>query len=195
MVEFNAYSTTKQVLSVAHSIEDFYVTIKSVTEIMDSRFKRLNEKKCRDVLEYNKSARTRMRPVVIVIDEWADIILRDKKIQNSLCVIAQKGRAAGISIILATQRPSADVISGLIKANFSGRISLQVASYRDSLIILDQKGGEKLSGVGMGLYIDRNNLTPVLFRSPFINDLCKQVEDSYSICSYKNPSFFRRIFG
>lgn len=195
MVEFNMYNKTRQVLSIINNIDGFYDAIRSVIKIMDERFKKLEYKGFRDVLEYNKHARTRICPVVIVIDEWADIVLRDKKIQNLLCIIAQKGRAAGISIVLATQRPSADVVSGLIKANFSGRICLRAASYRDSMIILDQKGGEKLSGAGMGLYADQSNSSPILFRTPLIKEVRAGIAESVSICEDKYPSIWKRIFG
>lgn len=195
MVEFSIYKGLKTVERLEHSVEGVYEIIDSVTHIMNSRFQRLSEEGHRDVMSYNANARTPMHPVVIVVDEWADIILQDKKIQKPLCVIAQKGRAAGISVILATQRPSSEVIPGLIKANFSGRIALRVASYRDSMIILDKKGGEKLQDVGTGLYMDHRHADPMLFRSPFIEDLVKAKEQSIGVYKEKNPSIWKRLFG
>jgi len=194
MVEFNIYEGTKSVVGIEHSVEGVYDIIESATQIMNSRFERLSNKGYRDVLSYNADARTPMRPVVIIVDEWADIILQDKKIQKPLCVIAQKGRAAGVSVILATQRPSSEVIPGLIKANFSGRIALRVASYRDSMIILDQKGGEKLRDVGTGLYMDHKRSEPVLFRSPYIEDLVKERNASEDDYEEANPTWFKRLF-
>lgn len=195
MVEFNMYEGMKSIIGIENSVEGVYEIIESVTQIMNSRFERLSDKGFRDVIAYNTHARTPMRPVVIIVDEWADIILQDKKIQKPLCVIAQKGRAAGISVILATQRPSSEVIPGLIKANFSGRIALRVASYRDSMIILDRKGGEKLRDVGSGLYIDHRSTDPILFRSPYIEDLGEERLAAKEQFDKANPSIFKRLFG
>jgi DNA segregation ATPase FtsK/SpoIIIE, S-DNA-T family len=195
MVEFNMYEDLRTVSGIEHSVKGVYGIINSVTEIMNNRFERLRDKGYRDVMSYNSNARTPMRPVVIVVDEWADIILQDKKIQKPLCVIAQKGRAAGISVILATQRPSSEVIPGLIKANFSGRIALRVASYRDSMIILDKKGAEKLRDVGTGLYMDHRRATPMLFRSPYIGNLAEAKKVSLDIYKEINPSVWKRLFG
>jgi S-DNA-T family DNA segregation ATPase FtsK/SpoIIIE len=114
-----------------------------------------------------------MRPMVMIVDEWADLVLQNKNIQKPLCVIAQKGRAAGLSVILATQRPAREVISGLIKANFSGRIALKVASNVDSRIILDHSGAEKITDVGVGLYLDQRMSEPLMFRSAWIEDPSK----------------------
>ena len=112
---------------------------------------------------------------MIVVDEWADLVLQDKEIQKSLCLVAQKGRAAGVSIILATQRPSCRVISGLIKANFPGRVALKVASAVDSRVILDSNGAEKISDIGTGLYVDGSMSKPILFRAPYIEDVSEEL--------------------
>ena len=98
------------------------------------------------------------------------MVLTDKSLLKEICYLAQKGRAAGISIVLATQRPSVNIISGTIKANFPGRICLKVASQIDSKVILDRSGGEKISGVGSALYLDGFNQNPILFKAPFVED-------------------------
>ena len=177
MVEFSVYSGLASVKSLVHSSDGAKDVIEEVKALMDSRFYHLHKSGSRNVIEYNKSVKlkNRMRPIVIVVDEWADIVLQDKEIQKTLCLVAQKGRAAGISIILATQRPSCRVVSGLIKANFSGRIALKVASAVDSRVILDCNGAEKITDIGTGLYLDSRLSKPMLFRAPYIVDVQKEL--------------------
>jgi S-DNA-T family DNA segregation ATPase FtsK/SpoIIIE len=177
-VEFNVYSDLDSVKSLVHTVEEASLLIEDVRDLMETRFCYLSRAKVRSAAEYNErvSPEKRMRPVVIVVDEWADLVLQDKDIQKPLCLVAQKGRAAGISIILATQRPSCRVISGLIKANFSGRIALKVASAVDSRVILDSNGAEKISDIGTGLYVDGSISKPALFRAPYIEDVSRELE-------------------
>lgn len=177
-VEFNVYSDLDAVKSLVHTVEGAHLLIEDVRELMETRFSYLSKAKVRSAAEYNKrvSPERRMRPVVIVVDEWADLVLQDKDIQKSLCLVAQKGRAAGISIILATQRPSCRVISGLIKANFPGRIALKVASAVDSRVILDSNGAEKITDIGTGLYVDGSISKPALFRAPYIEDVSRELD-------------------
>jgi len=177
-VEFNVYSDLDSVKSLVHTVEDASLLIEEVRDLMETRFSYLSRAKVRSAAEYNEkvSSKERMRPVVIVVDEWADLVLQDKDIQKTLCLVAQKGRAAGISIILATQRPSCRVISGLIKANFPGRIALKVASAVDSRVILDSNGAEKISDIGTGLYVDGSISKPALFRAPYIEDVSRELE-------------------
>lgn len=168
MVEFGCYSNIKNVRRMINSVEETYELIREVHQIMEDRFSRLNWNGFRNIHEHNASRKKKLKPVVIVIDEWADIILQDRKVEKPLCVIAQKGRAAGISIVLATQRPSSSVISGLIKANFSGRIALRVASNVDSRVILDRSGAEKISNVGQGLYLDQRLSEAKMFKTAYV---------------------------
>lgn len=193
MVEFGIYSDFKNVKEIAYDIDNAFRILSLVQIKMEERFALFNKKKVRDVLEYNKTYKKSIKPIVIIIDEWADLVLKDKKIQDQLCIIAQKGRAAGISSIIATQRPSAKIISGLIKSNFSGRIAMRVASALESRIVLDYSGAEKLKDVGTGLYIDHNSNKPVLFRSPWILDVKKELESD----SFKNKkkNLLNRILG
>jgi S-DNA-T family DNA segregation ATPase FtsK/SpoIIIE len=177
-VEFNMYSDLHSVKSLVHTVEGAHLLIEDVRALMETRFSYLSKAKARSAADYNKrvAPENRMKPIVVVVDEWADLVLQDKDIQKPLCLVAQKGRAAGISIILATQRPSCRVISGLIKANFPGRVAMKVASAVDSRVILDSNGAEKISDIGTGLYVDGTTSKPVLFRAPYIEDVSAELD-------------------
>ena len=125
---------------------------------MDKRYNILSENNVRDIKAYNKLAATRddldpMPQVVIFIDELADLMMCSKNdVEASICRLAQKARAAGMHLVVATQRPSVDVITGLIKSNIPSRIALKVASQVDSRTIIDTSGADKLLGKGDMLY-------------------------------------------
>lgn len=129
----------------------------AVTEMM-RRYRSLSEAGVRDLDSYNKLAATdeALEPIpklVVVIDELADLMLvAGKEVEEAICRIAQMGRAAGVHLVIATQRPSADVITGLMKANIPSRIALVVSSAMESRIILDAMGAEKLIGRGDMIY-------------------------------------------
>ncbi len=129
----------------------------AVTEMM-RRYRSLSEAGVRDIESYNKLAETDealepMPKLVVVIDELADLMLvAGKEVEEAICRIAQMGRASGVHLVIATQRPSADVITGLMKANIPSRIALVVSSAMESRIILDSMGAEKLIGRGDMLY-------------------------------------------
>ncbi|MDX8395662.1 MAG: FtsK/SpoIIIE domain-containing protein, partial [Mariprofundaceae bacterium] len=124
---------------------------------MERRYKLMSEAKVRNIDGYNKAIADDaeyLPYIVIVIDELADLMMvAGKEVEQSICRIAQKARAAGLHLVLATQRPSVDVITGLIKANLPSRISFQVSSKIDSRTILDQMGGEQLLGHGDSLFM------------------------------------------
>jgi S-DNA-T family DNA segregation ATPase FtsK/SpoIIIE len=116
-------------------------------------------------------ALTELPYIVVVVDEFADMMMIvGKKVEQLIARIAQKARAAGIHLILATQRPSVDVITGLIKANISTRISYQVSSRIDSRVILDQGGAEQLLGHGDMLYLPAGTGVPVRVHGAFVSD-------------------------
>ena len=109
--------------------------------------------------------------IVVVVDEFADMMMIvGKKVEELIARIAQKARAAGIHLILATQRPSVDVITGLIKANIPTRISFQVSSKIDSRTILDQGGAESLLGMGDMLYMPAGTSNPTRVHGAFVDD-------------------------
>ena len=120
----------------------------------------------------NKLTKLRELPqLVIIIDEFADMMMVvGKKIETLIIRLAQKARAAGIHLIFATQRPSVDVITGLIKANISTRVAFQVSSKIDSRTILDQQGAEQLLGHGDLLYLPSGSGTPVRVHGPYVKD-------------------------
>ena len=176
MVEFERYSSYKDVKSISNSVEDISSTIKKLIGVMNYRFSILRKRGVRSATEaVDRYGRGTMHPICLVIDEWADLVLQEKKLQKELSMLAQKGRAAGISIILATQRPATSVISGLIKANFPGRVAMRVASAVDSRVILDKSGAEKIDNIGVGLILDGRSSEPTLFRAPNISDIDKEL--------------------
>ena len=119
----------------------------------------------------NESAMESLPCIVVIIDELADLMMvAGKKVEQAISRLAQKARAAGIHLILATQRPSVDVITGLIKANISARIAFQVSSRVDSRTILDQGGAEALLGKGDMLYLSANLATPQRVHGAFVSD-------------------------
>jgi S-DNA-T family DNA segregation ATPase FtsK/SpoIIIE len=139
---------------------------------MDRRYKELSESGRRNITEYNKQNREHSMPyVVIIIDELADLMMMAARDVESLIVrIAQKARAVGIHLVLATQRPSVDVITGLIKANIPARIAFTTSSQVDSRTIIDQIGAEKLLGQGDMLFLTAEMPKPKRLQGAFISD-------------------------
>jgi len=140
---------------------------------------KIDEAKAREEFVYNPFSLTPESPeplqrephIVVVIDELADLMMVvGKKIEELIARLAQKARAAGIHLILATQRPSVDVITGLIKANIPTRIAFQVSSKIDSRTILDQMGAEALLGMGDMLYMPSGTGLPIRVHGAFVSD-------------------------
>ena len=130
--------------------------LKWLAHEMDNRYRRLAEVRAHNIEAYNKNTKVakEMPSIVLIVDELADLMmLQSDEVEPLLCRLAQMGRAVGIHCVVATQRPSVDVITGLIKANFPTRISFAVASQVDSRTILDMMGAEKLLGRGDMLYL------------------------------------------
>ena len=146
----------------------------SVVEML-KRYRLFSEIGVRDLASYNKhcmeTGEQTLPQVVIVIDELADLMLvASKEVEESICRVAQMGRAAGMHLIIATQRPSADVITGLMKANIPSRIAFAVSSAMESRIILDQAGAEKLVGMGDMLFSPVGCGKPTRIQGAFVSD-------------------------
>lgn len=149
---------------------------------MDDRYKKFAEEGVRELASYNKKMAGKgeedsiMPQVVIIIDELADLMMAaPSQVEESICRLAQKARAAGMHLIVATQRPSVDVITGVIKANIPSRIAFAVSSQFDSRTILDMSGAEKLVGKGDMLFNPLGSGKPVRVQGAFISD--KEVND------------------
>lgn len=142
---------------------------------MEDRYNKFAVKGVRDLAGYNKVLEKeefgRLPQIVIIIDELADLMMvAAKDVEDAICRLAQKARAAGMHLVIATQRPSVDVITGLIKANVPSRISFAVSSQIDSRTILDMAGAEKLLGKGDMLFYPAGASKPVRVQGAFISD-------------------------
>ena len=145
----------------------------AVTEML-KRYRLFSELGVRSLEAYNEhlaeNGQPKMPSIVIVIDELADLMLvASKDVEESICRVAQMGRAAGMHLVIATQRPSADVITGLMKANIPSRIAFAVSSALESRIILDNAGAEKLIGMGDMLYMPAGQ-RPIRVHGSFVKD-------------------------
>ena len=145
----------------------------AVAEMMD-RYKKFERKGVRAIDGYNAKLEDDeefMPRIVIIIDELADLMMTCKReVEDHICRLAQLARAAGIHLVVATQRPSVDVITGLIKANIPSRIAFKVSSFIDSRTILDRQGAEQLLGWGDMLYLPTGEFTPIRIQGCFMSD-------------------------
>lgn len=195
-VELTQYNKIPHLLTpVITDAKKVIMSLKWAAKEMDRRYDILESNKVRDIESYHKNilspalekykkektgdAPELMPYIVVVIDELADIMQAyPRELESAIIRLAQMSRAVGIHLILSTQRPSVNVITGLIKANIPARIALQVASQFDSRTILDSAGAEKLLGAGDMLYISGEMSKPIRLQSPFIseNEVKKVVE-------------------
>ena len=154
---------------------------------MEDRYRKFADYNVRDLKGYNKKIETmsvpegeerpkKMPQIVIIVDELADLMMVcPGEVEESICRLAQLARAAGIHLIIATQRPSVDVITGLIKANMPSRVAFSVSSGVDSRTILDMNGAEKLLGKGDMLFYPQGYSKPARVQGAFVSD--KEVSD------------------
>jgi len=163
-----------------------------VVKEMESRYRLMTKEGVRNIDSYNTKHKLPMPYIVVVVDEMSDLMLvAGKEIENYIQKLSQMARAAGIHIIMATQRPSVDVITGTIKANFPTRISFQVTSKIDSRTILGEQGAEQLLGKGDMLYMSSANKI-VRIHAPFVSD--NEIEKiNNSLRSQAEPDYVDEI--
>ncbi len=178
MVELVRFNGLPHLLGkVETDLERIAGVLRWCTQEMDRRYRLLEENRARDLEAYNRKARRRrdkerLPRLVVILDELADLMmLTPDQTERTLVRLAQMARATGIHLVVATQRPSTDIVTGLIKANFPARISFAVASSVDSRVILDTTGAETLLGRGDMLFLSPEASSPVRVQGAFVSDL------------------------
>ena len=173
-VELSRYNGIPHMLTneAIVKVEDALAGMDYLISEMESRYQLFRSVGASNITEYNKSAVAKNKKLpylVLVVDELADLMSTSKKaFESKIIRLAQKSRAAGIHIVLATQRPSVDIVTGVIKANLPGRIALKVSSFPDSKTILDSAGAEKLLGNGDMLFLDPGKPNPDRIQGAFV---------------------------
>jgi S-DNA-T family DNA segregation ATPase FtsK/SpoIIIE len=174
MLELSLYNEIPHLLSpVVTQPRRAAETLRALVAEMERRYRQLAEKGSKNIESYNKavSEPERLPYIVVIIDELADLMMTvQREVEDSIMRLAQMARAAGIHLIVATQRPSVDVITGLIKANLPARISFQVSSKTDSRTILDANGAENLLGMGDMLFLPPGTAHLVRVHGCFVSE-------------------------
>lgn len=184
-VEFEAYTGLPFCpIDPVTDMNDAYGLLSYLCWEMDRRYEVLQEMKVRNIEDYNQKYESlkaegkltpkvkeegRMAYMICIIDEYADLVMTEKSVEDFIIRLAQKARAAGISLLIATQRPSADIISSTIKANVPARIGLKTTDSMNSMIVIDEPGCEKLAGYGDSI-IKMTDGSMIRVQGPFISD-------------------------
>ncbi|MCX7683343.1 MAG: DNA translocase FtsK [Anaerolineae bacterium] len=176
-VELTGYEGIPHLLAkVVVEMERVPGALQWILREMDGRYRHFAEVRATNIRDYNERIApqrglNRMPYIVVVIDELADLMMMaPQETERAICRIAQMARATGIHLVIATQRPSVDVVTGLIKANFPARIAFNVASSVDSRVILDMPGAEQLLGRGDMLYLPPDAPTPIRLQGAYVSD-------------------------
>jgi S-DNA-T family DNA segregation ATPase FtsK/SpoIIIE len=172
-VELTGYNNIPHLLTpVVSEPEKAVSALKWAMKEMDRRYVQFQDSGVKNIDAYNELAGFQALPyIVIFIDELADLMaIASVEVEDSIARLAQMARATGIHLVLATQRPSVDVLTGLIKANIPCRISFNVSSMIDSKVIIDQPGAEKLLGRGDMLYVPPDQAKPTRIQGTFVSD-------------------------
>ena len=191
-VEFSMYNGIPHLLSpVVTDAKKASIALKNIVHEMERRYELLEHTKNKNITAYNKYCEThteyqKLPYIVVIIDELADLMLvAAKEVEDSIMRITQMARAAGIHLIVATQRPSTDVITGVVKANIPSRISFAVSSQIDSRTILDMGGAEKLLGKGDMLFLPMGESIPMRVQGAYVSEEELQKLVDYTIGQQK----------
>ena len=219
-IELSFYNKLrKHYLAVSPDLDEEIITnpqnailaLKSVEYEMEGRYDKLAKAGVRNIVDYNKKVKDpKTRPhdtdkikhhpipyIIVIVDELADLMITaGKEVEEPITRLAQLARAVGIHLVLATQRPSVNVITGVIKANFSSRIAYQVATKIDSRTILDMNGAEQLLGRGDMLFLPTGSPKPIRVQNAFISteEVEKITNYVYSQPSYSKPYFLPSLY-
>ncbi|GKW46656.1 DNA translocase FtsK [Planococcus sp. NCCP-2050] len=197
MVELAPYNHIPHLVSpVITDVKAATASLKWAVEEMERRYQLFAHAGVRDLNRYNKMVEEKgdyaqhLPYILIVIDELADLMMMSPSdVEDAICRIAQKARACGIHLVIATQRPSVDVITGLIKSNIPTRIAFSVSSQVDSRTILDTQGAERLLGRGDMLYLGNGMSAPVRIQGTFVTD--EEIEDVIAhVRAQGEPEYF-----
>ena len=171
MLELSVYNDIAHLLTpVVTEPKKAIIALKWVCKEMERRYSMMNEEGTRNLEGYNQKASERLPFIVVFIDEMADLMMTaGKEVEHYVQRLAQMARACGIHLVMATQRPSVDIITGSIKANFPSRVSFQVASKYDSRTVLGEIGAEQLLGNG-DMLMTKNGANLIRYQSAFISD-------------------------
>lgn len=199
MVELAPYNGLPHLVTpVITDAKQATAALKWVVEEMERRYELFSQQGVRDVGRYNalyseEAGKPALPYILVVIDELADLMMvSPQEVEDSICRIAQKARACGIHLLLATQRPSVDVITGLIKANIPTRIAFSVSSQTDSRTILDMGGAERLLGRGDMLFHENGTPKPVRVQGTFVSD--EEIEDVIAhVKKQREPQYLLEI--
>lgn len=203
-VEFSLYKGIPHLMApIIVTPKDASGALQAAVNEMEDRFSKIQDVGVHDIAGYNQAAKkdpelTPMPHIVIIIDELADLMMTARdEVEDSICRLAQKARAAGMHIIVGTQRPSVDVVTGLIKSNIPSRIACTVRSQVDSRTILDFAGAEKLLGRGDMLFAPIGSMKPTRVQGAFVSDsevekICEFIRATNGTAEY-NESFTSKM--
>jgi S-DNA-T family DNA segregation ATPase FtsK/SpoIIIE len=171
-VEFSRYNKMKFFLTcdVVDNMYKASTALYTICHNMEKRYRTISAMGCKDIDEFNAISPQKYSRAIVVIDELAELMMRNKKeVEPLLIRLAQMGRACGIHLILATQRPSREVVTGLLKVNIPTKICFKVPSAVNSRVVLDISGAEKLTGDGDGLLLNPDGKDPIRFQGSFVS--------------------------
>ena len=180
--EYSMYKNRNGVTLITET-EKAISTLAKCCDIMESRYKMLEDKHIKDISQLNDD---NVYPIVIIVDELRDLLMQDKSAEYYLVRLAQKARACGIHLILGTQTPRADVLTGALRANIPTRIALKTSTAIESRIIIERNGADKLFGLGDMLYLGNEAFNPIRIQAAYTNN--EQKNKIASALIYEAPA-------